>query len=184
MDISGSIISSIRSLATRAIHNFMGSTLGEGIDCTRRNNCSWSATSVAYIFPSEDFIFSCPIFSDNSLPSASNFLFRSDQYFLGRSVSTSAAMISITEKYHFSSASFQAVLICFSPKSCICSKFDISQYVVSTNLQITVARCKRKMLIIQPRAPKSLPAWGGFFILSWPSGAASQQAGSAATVRG
>ncbi len=151
MDNSGSIISSIRSLETRAIHNFIGSTLGDGIDWTRRKSCSWSATSVAYIFPSADFIFSCPIFSDNSLPSARSFRFRSDQYFLGRSVSTSAAMISITEKYHFSSASFQAVLICFSPNSCICSKFDITIYVSSTNLLNRIFCCKRKTLWIRQK---------------------------------
>ena len=151
MDNSGSIISSIRSLETRAIHNFIGSTLGDGIDWTRRKSCSWSATSVAYIFPSADFIFSCPIFSDNSLPSARSFRFRSDQYFLGRSVSTSAAMISITEKYHFSSASFQAVLICFSPNSCICSKFDITIYVSSTKLRNRIFCCKRKTLWIRQK---------------------------------
>jgi hypothetical protein len=44
----------------------------------------------AYIFPSADFIISCPIFSDTSLPSAKSIRFKSDQYFLGRSVSTTA----------------------------------------------------------------------------------------------
>ena len=40
IEISGSIISSIRSLATREIQIFIGSTLGDGIDWTRRKSCS------------------------------------------------------------------------------------------------------------------------------------------------
>ena len=37
----------------------------------------------------------------------------------------------------------QAVPICLSPNSCICFKFDITQYVISTNPQTTIISCKR-----------------------------------------
>ena len=81
--IDGSKVSSILSFPRCANHCFIGSAFFEGIDSIIRNIPLISYTSVIRYFPSCDFNFNCPIFSDTSNPSFIKFFFKSLQYFLG-----------------------------------------------------------------------------------------------------
>ena len=104
------MVSSIRSLPTLANHALNGSAFGDGTDCIIRNSCSVLSTSVLYLFPSEDGIFSCTIFSYNSTaPSFFNFRFKSLQYRRGFSVEVKTEITSTIEKYHSSCSSSHAV---------------------------------------------------------------------------
>src|SRR5699024_2610687 len=101
-----------------------GSAFGEGTDWIIRNSCSVLATSVLYLFPSEDSIFSCTIFSYNSTaPSFFSFRFKSLQYRRGFSVPVKTEITSTMEKYHSSCSSSHAVRIFLSSNSWIASLF-------------------------------------------------------------
>ena len=71
------------------------------------------------ILPSEACIFNCPISSDSSLPSFLSLLFKSLQYFRGRSLCVSTSIVSITLKYQNSLSSSQRLRIFFDSNSCI-----------------------------------------------------------------
>ena len=124
MACSGSMVSSIRSRPTLASHALNGSAFGEGTDWIIRNSCSVLATSVLYLLPSEDSIFSCTIFSYNSTaPSFFSFRFKSLQYRRGFSVPVKTEITSTMEKYHSSCSSSHAVRIFLSSNSWIASVF-------------------------------------------------------------
>jgi hypothetical protein len=74
---------------------------------------------MSILFSIEGTIFSCPIFSDSSLPSFLSFAFRSLQYFRGRSVSVNISITSIMDIYHFSFSASQTERTCFSSNNFI-----------------------------------------------------------------
>ena len=99
------------------------------MDWMSLNICSWSATSVSRILPSQASIFKVLQILVGSSPSFFNRVFNTLQYRLGSALSVIIPTTSTTEKYHFSSLSSHRVSSWLNLNTLFCFVFRIFKQV-------------------------------------------------------